>query len=89
MLDMTHRKCLYSQLTPSESGRRHERFLSLPGAEDSAELNSAYWLIRSGTSELVQSSLSTSWAALAQSCHANTDWMCLELGMLPRPSSSG
>ncbi|WP_417676376.1 tyrosine-type recombinase/integrase [Pseudodonghicola sp.] len=55
---------LYYRLRWTEDGKRRERYIPLPGEEDSPEFDREYWAIRSGTSEQVQKAPSTCWENL-------------------------
>lgn len=55
---------LYFRITRTEAGKRHERYLPLPGLEDSEEFDAEYWKIRSGSSEQLVAAPRTSWEAL-------------------------
>jgi hypothetical protein len=62
---------LYYRLTWHEGGKRRERFIPLPGAEDSAEFDRAYWSIRSGTAEAVKPPQKDTWADLITAYRAH------------------
>lgn len=58
---------LYYRLTWSDGGRRRERFIPLPGPEDSPEFDRAYWAIRADPDAAVAEAPRTSWEALIRS----------------------
>lgn len=71
---------LYYRITWSAEGRRRERFIRLPGDEDSPEFDRAYWAIRSGTSPQLQRAPRTSWEALIRSYRASSAYKSLKPG---------
>ena len=61
-------------------GRRRQRLIPLPGDEDSAEFDAAYWAIRSGRSEALQLAPRTSWKALIDSYRLSSNYRKLAPG---------
>lgn len=62
---------LYFRLRWAEGQKRRERYLPLPGVEDSEEFDREYWAIRSGQSTQIKSAPKTSWGALIRSYRAS------------------
>ncbi|NVK57302.1 MAG: tyrosine-type recombinase/integrase [Alteromonadaceae bacterium] len=58
---------LYYRLRWTDGETRRERFIPLPGDEDSPEFDRTYWAIRSGTHEAVTAAPRTSWKHLIAS----------------------
>ena len=58
---------LYFRLRWNEGDKRREKFILLPGPEDSVDFDRAYWAIRSGTHEALIKAPKTSWENLTKS----------------------
>jgi len=69
------RRRLYFRLSWTEDGKRRERYLPLPGDEDSPEFDAEYWRIRSGRHAALQAAPPrTSFRALVESYRASARW---------------
>jgi len=67
----------------AENGKRRERYLPLPGPEDSEEFDREYWAIRSGQSAQIKSAPKTSWGNLIKSYRASRAYKSLAAGTRP------
>lgn len=71
---------IYYRLTWTENGKRRERYLPLPGDEDSEEFDREYWSIRSGKSSQLKTIVRTSWEQLARHYRASHAYRKLKPG---------
>jgi integrase len=70
---------LYYRLRWTEGGKRRERYLPLPGIEDSPEFDREYWAIRLRKSEQLVAAPRTSWENLIRSYRASRKYRSLAL----------
>ena len=67
----------YFRITWRENGKRREKFVPLPLDMDSAEFDTAYWAIRSGTSPAVKPPEKETWAELIRAYRAHPTYLKL------------